>query len=167
MRSRAAALAGSALHLIIAPGTIAGLLPFLISRWRFAGDFGSSGALRTAGIIAIIIGAAALLECFIRFAWSGLGTPAPVAPTRRLIISGLYRYVRNPIYIAAIAIILGEALWFGNVGLLVYALIVWAAFHLFVLLYEEPALRRQFPNDYQKYCHNVGRWIPHLQPWAG
>ena len=167
MRSRAAALAGSAAHLVIAPGSIAVLVPLLISDWRFAGDFGNSAALRWAGFAAIVTGAAVLLESFFRFAWTGLGTPSPVAPTRRLIVTGLYRFVRNPIYVAAIAMILGQALWFGNLGLLVYAAAVAIAFHLFVIVYEEPTLRRQFPADYSIYLRHVGRWIPRLRPWRG
>ena len=165
MRSRAAALAGSALFLVIAPGTVAGLLPFLISRWRRSGDFGGSEAIELAGLVLILAGGAALLECFFRFAWTGLGTPAPVAPTRKLVVSGLYRHVRNPMYVAVVTLVIGQALWFGSLDLLAYGAAVWLAFHLFVLLYEEPTLRRQFPDDYADYTRHVRRWLPRLRPW--
>ena len=167
MRGRATALAGSALFLVVAPGSVAGLLPFLIGGWRFAGDFGPGPALRLAGAAAILAGLAALVSCFLRFAWQGLGTPAPVAPTRSLVVGGLYRHVRNPMYLAVVALIVGQALWFGSVALLAFAALVWLAFHLFVIAYEEPALRRRFPADYRDYAGHVGRWVPRLRPWRG
>ena len=167
MRSRAESLAASAVFLIVAPGTVAGYLPWVISRWLFAGDFGGSGLLRGLGILLILGGALALLECFARFAWRGLGTPAPVAPTQRLIVTGLYRHVRNPMYVAVFAQIAGQALLFGSMPLLVYAAGVWTAFHLFVRLYEEPVLRRQFPDDYERFFEAVPRWLPRPRPWRG
>jgi protein-S-isoprenylcysteine O-methyltransferase Ste14 len=165
MRSRAASLAASALFLMVAPGTVAGYLPWLVSRWRFAGDLGGSPGLRVAGGLLILAGGLVLLECFLRFAWTGLGTPAPVAPTRRLIVTGLYRHVRNPMYVAVFALIAGQALLFGSIPLFAYAAAIWATFHLFVLLYEEPTLRRQFPEDYQRFVESVPRWLPRLRPW--
>jgi protein-S-isoprenylcysteine O-methyltransferase Ste14 len=165
MRSRTASLAASALFLVAAPGTVAGYLPWTISGWRFAGDFGDSALLRPAGALLAIAGAVILVECFVRFAWNGLGTPAPIAPTRRLIVTGLYRHVRNPMYVAVFALAAGQALLFGSMPLLLYAAAVWAAFHLFVLLYEEPTLRRQFPKDYERFQSAVPRWLPRLRPW--
>ena len=167
MRSRTASLAASALFLIIAPGTVAGYLPWLIARWRFGGDFGSSTLVRAAGVLLILAGALVLVECFVRFAWRGLGTPAPIAPTRRLIVTGLYRHVRNPMYVAVFALIAGQALLLGSAPLLAYGAAVWVGFHLFVLLYEEPTLRRQFPADYQAFLAAVPRWLPRLRPWRG
>ena len=167
MRSRTASLAASALFLIAAPGTVAGYLPWALSRWRFAGDFGGSPLLPAAGAGLVLAGAAVLVECFFRFAWRGLGTPAPIAPTRRLVVTGLYRHVRNPMYVAVFALIAGQALLFGSLPLLVYAAAVWVAFHLFVLLYEEPTLRRQFPADYEAFVGAVPRWTPRLRPWHG
>ena len=165
MRSRAAALAGSGLFLIIAPGTVAGYLPYLISRWRHSGDFGTADAVQLPGLLLMLIGAAALVECFVRFAWTGLGTPAPVAPTRKLVVDGLYRHVRNPMYVAVVSLVIGQALWFGSRNLLAYGAAVWLAFHLFVLLYEEPTLRRQFGSEYEEYRRHVRRWLPRLRPW--
>lgn len=167
MRSRAAALTGSALFLIVAPGTIAGYLPWLIGRWRFAGDLGASRLLWLTGLALLLAGGAALLECFVRFAWTGLGTPAPIAPPGRLIVTGLYRRVRNPMYVAVVTLILGQALLLGRIDLLGYAAIVWLSFHLFVLGYEEPALRQQFPDDYRAFTAAVPRWLPRLRPWRG
>jgi len=165
VKSRAASLAGSALWLVIAPGTIAGLLPWLIGGWRFSGELGDSPLLQAVGAVLLVVGSAALLECFFRFAWTGLGTPVPIAPTRRLIVTGLYRHVRNPMYFSVITIVLGEALLLSDPRLLLYGAAVWTLFHLFVLAYEEPTLREQFPEDYARYTRAVPRWLPRLSPW--
>ena len=165
MRSRALSLAGSGIFLIVAPGTIAGYLPWLITRWRFAGDFGDSPLLRAAGAVLILLGAAALLECFFRFAWVGIGTPAPIAPTRHLVVSGMYRHVRNPMYVSVLTLILGQALQFGDAGVLLYAAAIWVSFHLFVLAVEEPMMRERFPEEYAHFTRAVPRWLPRLKPW--
>ena len=165
MRSRAAALAGSAAWFLIAPGTVAGIIPWLISGWRFCQDFGASVVLQAVGALLIAAGLAGLIESFARFAWQGRGTPAPVAPTTRLIVSGFYRIVRNPMYVSVIGVIVGEALLFGQVELLVYAAVAWLFFHLFVVAYEEPTMRRQFPADYETYSRSVRRWLPRLRPY--
>lgn len=106
-----------------------------------------------------------LLDSFARFALQGLGTPAPIAPPRHLVVTGLYRYVRNPMYVAGLLIISGQGLFFGSVRVLEYGLAVWLIFHLFVLLYEEPVLRSKFGAEYDEFRANVRRWIPRLQPW--
>jgi protein-S-isoprenylcysteine O-methyltransferase Ste14 len=165
MRSRAVSLIGSGLFLVAAPGTVAGLIPWLISRWRFAGEPGATQLLPIAGIIALLAGAAILLDSFVRFAWTGLGTPAPIAPTDRLIVSGLYRHVRNPMYVAVLLLIFGQALLFGSAALCVYGAAMWLVFHLFVTGYEEPTLRQQFPDDYDGFVRGVPRWLPRLTPW--
>jgi protein-S-isoprenylcysteine O-methyltransferase Ste14 len=112
----------------------------------------------------IAAGLPVLLDSFSRFAFQGLGTPAPAAPTQHLVVTGLYRHVRNPMYVAVSALILGQGLVFGNVVVLEYGLIVWLAFLAFVVLYEEPTLRRQFGMQYEAYCNRVPRWIPHIKP---
>jgi len=162
---RAAAVVGSALFFVIAPGTVAGLVPWWISRWRFRPAFPGQGLLQVAGVLMIVAALPALLDSFARFALQGFGTPAPIFPTRRLIVTGLYRYVRNPMYLAVFSIILGQGLLFGDIRVLEYGALVWLAFHLFVLLYEEPAMRRMFPRDYAVFSKNVPRWIPRLTPW--
>jgi protein-S-isoprenylcysteine O-methyltransferase Ste14 len=165
VRSRAASLAGSALFLIVAPGTVAGLVPWLISRWQEGADFGESSLPFAVGALLLAGGMFCLVESFVRFAWIGLGTPAPVARTRRLIVSGPYRYVRNPMYLAVLAVICGQALILGRAELIVYAVAIWLLFHLFVTLHEEPSLRRRFPTDYAAYVEAVPRWVPSIRGW--
>lgn len=114
-------------------------------------------------IALILLGLPLLLEAFARFALQGRGTPAPVLPPERLVVFGFYRRVRNPMYVAVTALILGQALLLGDVRLLVLAAVVWLTFHLFVLLYEEPRLRQRFGRDYEAYCGAVPRWLPRLR----
>lgn len=159
---RAFAVLGSALFLVLAPGAVAGLIPWWISRWRFEPVSIWWLPLRIAGGLLVILGALVLLDSFARFALQGLGTPAPVFPTCNLVITGLYRYVRNPMYVAVVATILGQGLLFANVHLLGYAALVWLITHVFVLAYEEPALRATFGPAYESYRRNVPRWIPRL-----
>ena len=157
---RAFAILGSLLFFVIAPGTVAGLVPWWISRWRF--DWGwlplrvAGGALAAASLIV-------LLASFADFAVKGLGTPAPVFPTRHLVVAGFYRYVRNPMYVAVVSLIFGQALIFGNLLLLEYGIVVWLFFHLFVRLYEEPTLRATYGVEYDRFCATVPRWIPRLR----
>lgn len=122
-------------------------------------------AVRVAGGVLLGAGAAVLLDCFRRFAIEGLGTPAPVFPTRTLVVSGLYRFVRNPMYCGVLAAIVGQALLLGSTSLLLYAAAVWLGFHLFVLLYEEPALRASYGAAYDLFVAAVPRWVPRLRPW--
>ena len=162
MRKGTAAL-GSALFLIAAPGVVAGVIPWAITGWRMEDSpFWGSRAL---GGVMIAAGAAFLLHAFARFAFEGLGTPAPIAPTRRLVVGGAYRYVRNPMYLAVGALIVGQALLLGRISLLLYGL-GFAALSLgFVHLHEEPTLGRQFGAEYDAYRRAVPRWIPRRRPW--
>jgi len=160
--TRTTALLGSALFLVLAPGTLAGLIPWLIVGWPAPPP---TPALAAAGVALLVPGAVLLLDCFRRFAVQGLGTPAPVAPPERLIVTGAYRHVRNPMYVAVVALILGQAAMFASWPLLIYGLVTWAGFHAFVLGYEEPTLRGQFPDDYAAFFAAVPRWIPRLTPW--
>lgn len=159
------AVIGSAVFLVIAPGFIAGLVPWWISHWRLEAPFFGMRLFRLAGGALILMGVAGLLDSFVRFAVQGLGTPAPVFPTRRLVITGLYRYVRNPMYVAVVSTILGQGLVVGNLTLLEYGGLVWLLFHLFVLVYEEPTLRASFGSEYKIFCAEVPRWIPRFTPW--
>lgn len=122
-------------------------------------------SLRILGALLIVAGLPVLLDSFARFALQGLGTPAPIAPPRHLVVTGLYRYVRNPMYVAVVSLIVGQGLLFGSVQVLEYGLTLWLGFHLFVLLYEEPTLRGTFGGEYEGFCANVRRWIPRLRPW--
>lgn len=156
------ALLGSALFLVVAPGTLAGFAPWAITGWR-----GPIAPLPLAVPAALLIaaGAALLLECFGRFAIQGRGTPAPIAAPDRLVVTGAYRRVRNPMYVAVTAMVLGQAALFIDLPLLIYGLVLWAGFHAFVLAYEEPTLRSLFPQDYAAFVAAVPRWIPRLTPW--
>ena len=156
---------GTAAFLILAPGTVAGLIPWWISRWRLRPPFFGFAPFRAIGLLLIVAGIAVVLESFARFALQGIGTPAPILPTRHLVVEGFYRYVRNPMYVALTALILGQALLLGDKHLLIYAVIPWLAANLFVLAFEEPTLRRSFGAEYETYCAHVPRWIPRLSPW--
>ena len=163
-RRRARAAAGSALFLVVAPGTMAVLIPYLLTGW----DPGETPLpAKIAGAALIAAGAAALLHAFARFVTEGLGTPAPVAPTERLVITGLYRYVRNPMYLAVIACILGQAAILGRPVLVAYGSIIWAIVAGFVRLYEEPTLSSRFGDQYDAYRRAVRAWIPRTTPWRG
>jgi protein-S-isoprenylcysteine O-methyltransferase Ste14 len=154
--NRHRAAAGSMLFLLVAPGTVVGVLPWAISRWERTGP----GWLVPPGIVLIVVGVGALLSAFVAFVVGGLGTPAPVAPTRHLVVSGPNRLVRNPMYLAVGLAILGQAMLFGSWALLAYAIVVMAGQAAFVRLYEEPALRRQFGVEYDAYRADVPAWIP-------
>jgi protein-S-isoprenylcysteine O-methyltransferase Ste14 len=157
---RPTAAAGSALFLAAAPGATAVLVPYLLTRWDTADDAPGGAAAQLAGGVLIVAGATVLLHAFARFVVEGLGTPAPVAPTERLVVGGLYRYVRNPMYVAVTATIAGQALLLGRLWLLAYAAAFAAVTAAFVKLYEEPALRRRYGAEYEDYCAAVPGWIP-------
>jgi protein-S-isoprenylcysteine O-methyltransferase Ste14 len=107
-----------------------------------------------------------LLDSFARFAVQGLRTPAPIAPPQNLVVTGLYRYVRNPMYAAVLLLILGQGLLLGGIRLIEYGFVVWLVFSAFVVFYKEPALRRQFGSEYEEYCARAPRWIPRLNHHA-
>jgi protein-S-isoprenylcysteine O-methyltransferase Ste14 len=166
MREKALAIVGSAVFLVLAPGFVAGVVPWWISQWRVEAALPGAAFLQLAGGMLIALGAIGLLDSFARFALQGLGTPAPVLPTRHLVVTGLYRFVRNPMYVAVVSTILGQGLAFGNVTLLEYGGLVWLAFHLFVRIYEEPTLKASFGAEYEMFCGEVPRWIPRLTPYS-
>jgi protein-S-isoprenylcysteine O-methyltransferase Ste14 len=161
MRRLLAAI-GSALFFALAPGTVAGLVPYWISGWRVQSAAMWWLPLRAIGGVLIVAGTLVLVESFARFAMKGLGTPAPVFPTKHLVVSGLYRFVRNPMYVAVLAVIVGQGLLLANLRVLEYGAAVWVAFHLFVLAYEEPVLRATYGTEYDSFCRSVPRWIPRL-----
>jgi protein-S-isoprenylcysteine O-methyltransferase Ste14 len=158
---------GSVVFLVVAPGTIAGYVPWLYSHWRVQATFAGFILVRALGVCLLALGFALLMETFARFALQGVGTPAPILPTQHLVVTGSYRFVRNPMYVAVLSLILGQGLFFADWRVLVYGLAVGLAFSLFVLAYEQPALRKQFPADYAEYCAHVPAWIPRLTPWKG
>jgi protein-S-isoprenylcysteine O-methyltransferase Ste14 len=163
--SKAIAVLGSALFFVIAPLVLAGFIPWSVTHWEFRPAFFGVDLTRILGGILISVGVPGLVDSFARFALEGLGTPAPVAPTQRLVVTGPYRYVRNPIYIAVVAVIFGQALLFGDWRLLWYGALLWLSFHVFVVIYEEPTLKQTFGTEYESFRTNVPRWIPRLTPW--
>jgi protein-S-isoprenylcysteine O-methyltransferase Ste14 len=162
---RIAAIFGTAVFLVLAPGFFCLAVPWWISRWHFHAAFFGVSAFRLFGALLIAAGVPVLLESFARFALKGIGTPAPPFPTKRLVVTGFYRFVRNPMYISVVSIVLGQGFLFGDVRLLAYGCAAWLVTHLFVLTYEEPALRRAFGDEYLTYCANVRRWIPRFHAW--
>jgi protein-S-isoprenylcysteine O-methyltransferase Ste14 len=158
---------GSALFFGLAPGTVGGVGPWVLTHWRIRGATTADdrGAMAL-GAVLVAIGVVMLVGAFLRFVTEGRGTPAPMAPTQALVVHGPYRYVRNPMYLAVVATILGQALLFGRPALLVYAAIVGAAMVTFVHLYEEPTLRAVYGEAYERYCTAVPRWRPRLRPWT-
>ena len=162
---RARSVVGTVLFLLLAPGTVAGLVPWWISGWKFEAPLLGIAWTRWLGVALMAGGAPALLDSFARFALQGLGTPAPVLPTSRLVVTGLYRRVRNPMYLGVVTVVLGQGLLIGSARVLGYGIWLWLIFHLFVLGYEEPTLERSFGTEYDRFCRNVPRWIPRLRPW--
>jgi len=162
---RARAIVGSAIFLVVAPGTLAVYVPWAVCRWHVAPPLLGFLPFRIIAVLMIAAGLPVLLDSFARFAIQGVGTPSIIAPPQHLVISGFYCHVRNPMYVAVLLLIFGQGLLFGSVGLLEYGTIVWLGFLAFVILYEEPTLRRKFGAEYEKYCTNVPRWIPRLKPY--
>jgi protein-S-isoprenylcysteine O-methyltransferase Ste14 len=164
LMKRASAILGSLIFLVLAPGTVAVYVPWVICDWRLAPPLLGFFPFRIVGVLMIAAGLPVLLDSFARFAIQGLGTPAPVAPPQHLVVTGLYRYVRNPMYVAILLLVFGQGLFFGSVGVLEYGVVLWLGFFAFVVLYEEPALRRKFGKEYEEFCAHVPRWIPRWSP---
>ena len=162
MTGRARAAAGSLAFLVVAPGVVAGLVPWLLTGWD--ADDPSRPAV-VAGWVLIGAGTAVLLSAFARFVLEGIGTPAPIAPTERLVVGGLYRFVRNPMYLAVAAVIVGQGLILGRPVLYAYAALFGVTVWTFVRVYEEPTLARRFGADYEAYRRSVPAWRPRLRPW--
>jgi mutator protein MutT len=156
---------GSIAFFFLAPGTVAGVVPFLISSWQVRADL--SPAVRAIGALLVVAGLLSLMESFARFVVRGHGTPAPVAPPTSLVVTGQYRHVRNPMYVALVLIVAGQSAWFGNGALLAYAAFLWLLFHLRVLTYEEPKLAMMFGRSFEEYRRAVPRWLPRARPWSG
>ena len=154
------AATGSALFFALAPGTVAGVIPYWVTDWEVQSNVPT--AVQLVGVVVTAAAAAVLIHAFARFVREGLGTPAPVAPTEFLVQGGLYRHVRNPMYIAVVSAIAGQAAIFGDPTLLIYAGAMLAIFVAFVKGYEEPTLRDQFGEQYVAYCRQVPGWVPRL-----
>ncbi|MBK6482341.1 MAG: isoprenylcysteine carboxylmethyltransferase family protein [Chitinophagaceae bacterium] len=145
---------------ILQPGIVAGLIPL----WIVSGNvsllpLNMSGIHHYAGIILFTIGVGILFSCIISFARKGRGTLSPVDPTKKLVVEGLYRFSRNPMYVGVLMILIGEAVYFQSAYLSAYTVIIFLAFNVFIRLHEEPRLLRDFGVEYQQYCKKVRRWI--------
>jgi protein-S-isoprenylcysteine O-methyltransferase Ste14 len=155
------------LFTILVPGMVAVLIPYRIGLRR--GMPTSPWTLRqSAALLPLVIGATIYVRCVWDFARTGRGTPAPIDAPRVLVVRGLYEYVRNPIYIGILLIVLGWSVYFGSARLVLYAAALAIVFHVFVVLVEEPTLRRHFGESYERYCRDVRRWLPgkRFQPAA-
>lgn len=151
----------SAGFFVVAPGTVVGLVPWLITRWQFPGW----GVAQVVGVVLVVAGLVPPVSAFAEFVRAG-GTPVPVAPTERLVVSGFNRYVRNPMYVGLVLAIIGQTLLFENYWLLAYAAAAWAVPAAFVRWYEEPTLVRTYGAEYEEYRRSVPAWWPRLRPWT-
>jgi protein-S-isoprenylcysteine O-methyltransferase Ste14 len=158
--SRIGAAVGSILWLLAAPGVVAGLVPWWITEWDTQVSSILWRPVQVIGVTLTAVGIVAVVHAFARFAIDGLGTPAPVAPPQRLVVNGLYRYVRNPMYVAVLTMVLGQAMLLGHPVLLGYAAAVGIVSVGFVKGYEEPALRRRYGGEYDAYRAAVPGWWP-------
>lgn len=156
----------SAAFLVVGPGTVTVVVPWALTRWRMDPVPGG-WATRALGGALIAAGGGALAAAFGRFVISGLGTPIPADPPRNLVVTGLYRHVRNPMYVALEAVLIGETLLLGRPRLLVWAAVLAGGSQAYVRLREEPVLARRFGADYDRYRSAVPRWWPRLHPWDG
>ena len=150
---------GSALFFALAPGVVAGVIP-----WALTGWVAEPSSLRPLGAVLVACGAAVLIHAFARFVREGVGTPAPIAPTEHLVVGGLYRFIRNPMYCAVVSCVMGQALLLSREVLWAYALVLMATFYTFVRGYEEPTLRAQFGSEYEAYRRAVPGWYPRARP---
>jgi len=150
----------SLIFLILAAGLGAAYIPFALLP---SGPQVETGLFAYLAVPFWLAGGVTILWCFWDFTFKGRGTPAPIDPPKALVTTGFYRYVRNPIYVGVLAIIIGHFLWFKTIWILAYAIVVFLAFYLFVTLYEEPTLKEKFGAAYENYCKSVPRWIPKIK----
>ena len=162
--TRREAAAGSLIFVVAQPGLMGGLVPYWLTGWQSADP---PLVLKLVGVALLAAGLVLLAHTVIRFAVEGFGTPSPVAPTEKLVVGGVYRYLRNPMYVAVVAVIVGQAAILGRPVLLVYAGFFWLLVATFVRFYEEPTLSRRYGEQYAAYRRNVRGWWPRLTPWDG
>ena len=159
----------TAVFFVLAPGANAGLVPWLITGWhrRDSGVGPADLAADLAGGLLVVLGLVAVAACFVRFVTEGRGTPAPMAPTEELVVGGLYRFVRNPMYVAVGSVIAGQALLFRSAGVALWLAVFLSAVVAFVKGYEEPRLAEQFGESYERYRRAVPGWWPRLTSYPG
>lgn len=165
MMRRLPAAVGTAIFFVVAPGTVDGLIPWLITRWEFHHLLPYWLIAQVIGGLLIIAGFIPVVAAFVEFAKAG-GTPMPMAPTQHLVVTGFNRYVRNPMYVGLLMAIIGQALLFGSLILLAYAALGWIVTASFVRWYEEPTLARHYGGQYEAYRRNVPAWLPRWRPWT-
>ncbi len=141
------------------------LIPFMILSSPNHANLFELGDFRYFGVLPIILGLIVYLWCSFAFVFTGQGTPIHAMPTKKFVVKGLYRYVRNPMYLAGYLVLTGETLLFQSQGILIYLLITFILFNIRLMVYEEPGLRKRFGDSYKQYCKSVGRWIPRLTPY--
>jgi len=145
---------------VFVPGTLTTLVPYLLLSSRLELFPMTLSSFRFTGLIPIVLGALLYLRCAWDFTFTGKGTPAPFDPPTKMVMRGLYRYVRNPMYVALLLVFTGESILFESASILICAAVLFSVFHLWVVFYEEPTLRRKFGDSYETYCRKVSRWIP-------
>lgn len=150
------------LFTVAVPRTVAGLIPYLLLTFGCALLPLRIGPFRYIGLVLLVLGALIYLWCAAEFTFRGRGTPSPTDPPRELVVSGLYRYSRNPMYVGVALTLFGTAIFFESVAVLLYAMVVLIGFHLRVIYYEEPTLERNFGTAFRRYCREVPRWLPGL-----
>ena len=147
---------------ILQPGLVTGLIPYYLlgeKASQFLTQPFQMNGFHIVGAVVFLVGMMIMILCIADFAIKGKGTLSPADPTKKLVISSLYQYSRNPMYVGVILILIGEAIFFQSVDLAVYTLVVFIAFSVFVILVEEPRLKRDFGKEYKAYCSSVRRWI--------
>ncbi|WP_219413062.1 methyltransferase family protein [Pseudonocardia nigra] len=149
----------------VGPSIFAGVIPWLLTRWQVRRPVPGGWPARLAGAVLVGSGTAVIGHSFVRFVTEGLGTPAPIAPPEHLVVGGVYRHVRNPMYLAMAAAVAGQALLLGRPKLLLYPAAMAVPVATFVRLWEEPVLARRFGAEYEEYRRNVPGWRPRLRPW--
>jgi protein-S-isoprenylcysteine O-methyltransferase Ste14 len=164
VRQSSAAL-GSAAFFVAAPGTVVGVIPWLITGWEFHRPLPYWTVAQVFGVVLIVAGLVPTVHAFAQFAKAG-GTPMPLAPTSRLVVSGFNSYVRNPMYVGLLVVLVGQTLLFGQFGVLLYAAVMWLVTASFVRWYEEPTLARQYGAAYDAYRRAVPAWWPRRHAWT-
>jgi protein-S-isoprenylcysteine O-methyltransferase Ste14 len=160
---RSTAGIASAAFFVVAPGTVVGLVPLLITRWEITGSGLPWRLLQAIGVVLIVAGLIPPVHAFVQFVKAG-GTPMPIAPTQRLVVTGFNRYVRNPMYLGLIVVMLGQALLFGSLALVLWAAAFWIITASFVRWYEEPTLVDEYDGEYEEYRRHVHAWLPRVHP---
>ncbi len=145
---------------ILQPGLVAGLVPYLILRWQGRSLVPEKmGAVEIAALVTGVVGLIIMIACILRFAYEGKGTLSPLDPTKRLVVKGLYRYSRNPMYVGLMMILISQAAFWRSLPLAVYVVVVFIGLNLFIMIHEEPRLHREFKEEYKNYIAEVRRWL--------